>query len=304
MTSANTTTTNERVFIIGGTGNVGTKCVQVLLNKNIPVTLLSRTPEKVAALYPGVKEDALKVVQGDYDSHDVLKAAIPGHTRLFVLVHDIDRLEHIKVTLANLAYDAGIQQILDISSSSVNDPWRSTHLGYQGYLAEKAVLRAAGAGPNRTVVTLRPGRFMSNIITYDRPGQDRITDHVAPDAKQGWISPNDIGTVAALILSDDIGKHGNAVYNMLSQVVTPTERAAILTRVLGRPITYQQITPQEKFNGLSAHLGFLSFPAIYHLALLTETLTPTVTIGLPILLGGREPETLEEYLEANKHKLA
>ncbi|CAO3593007.1 unnamed protein product [Absidia cylindrospora] len=293
--------TSERVFLIGGTGNVGTKCVRELISKKIPVTLLARDPEKVSNLFPGISNDTLKVVQGDYDSHTELKAAIPGHTRLFLVVSDIEHMPTIKGTIATLAYASGIRQIVDISSLSVNDPWRSRHIGYKARLAEEAILAASEQVKGTSVVTLRPTRFMSNAIIFDRPVNGSFTDNTTHDTPQTWISTNDIGVLAANILSDDIEKHGNEVYTMVGQVFTPAQRADVFTRVLGRPISYKQVSAQERFDRLNSHITHFSFPALYDLVTFTET-NPTVSIGLPILLG-REPETFEEYLEANKQKL-
>ncbi|ORZ15360.1 hypothetical protein BCR42DRAFT_416937 [Absidia repens] len=292
---------NEHVFIIGGTGNIGTKCVRELISKKIPVTLLARNPQKVSNLFPGVSSDALKVVQGDYNSDSVLKAALPGHTRLFLLVTDIEHMGTIKGYLATLAYASGIQQIVDISSVSVNDPWRSRHIGYKARLAEEAILAASTQVKGTSVVTLRPSRFMSNTIVFDFPVNDAFIDNIPHDTPQAWISTNDIGALAASILADDIEKHGNEVYTMVSQIVTPAQRADIFTRVLGRPISYKQVSAQERFDLLKNNASHFSFSALYDLVTYIET-NPTISVGLPILLG-REPETFEEYLEPNKHKL-
>ncbi|CAO3650703.1 unnamed protein product [Cunninghamella echinulata] len=295
--------TPERVFIIGGTGNVGKKTVEDLLASKVPLTLYSRNPSKVADLFPKYYGDdkLLSVVQGDINDLIPLQAALPGHSRLFLLVHDLTNLAVLKENIAKLAYEAGVQQIVDISGIAVSFPWRTTSIGYQHYLAEKKILEFAEQANNKkSFVALRPGRFMSNLLTFDRPSVEKgVVDTASPDAGQGWISPNDIGAVAAVILQEDIQKHGNAVYEMIGDVVTPKKRTELFTAIHGRPYAYQQITALAKYQFLSSlpHLPF-SFNVVYDLCASVET-SAVVTPGISILLG-REPETLEQYIIATK----
>jgi uncharacterized protein YbjT (DUF2867 family) len=293
-------TTTERVFIIGGTGNTGTVAVRDLLAKKVPVTLYARNPDKVASLFSTTDEAALKVVQGDLQDLTPLKKALAGHTRLLLVVNDFDNMVQIKTDVAEAAYGAGIKQIVDISSLTVTDAWRSSYIGTIHQESEQVLLAAAKAHGTH-VVTLRPTRFLSNILRHDRPGPTSFVDNADPDAPQGWISPNDIGAVAAVILSDDIKKHRSAAYAMVGDVITAKQRAEIFTRVLGRPIAYHQLTVLERYNALAAHLSFFPFTGLYDLASMRDH-SPLVSRGLVILLG-RNPETFEEYVQANKQAL-
>ncbi|CAO3649830.1 unnamed protein product [Cunninghamella blakesleeana] len=297
--------TSERVFVIGGTGNVGTKATKDLLKNNVPVTLYARNPSKVNDLFPDyVNGDLLTIVQGDLNDLTPLKAALPGHTRLFLLVADLHNLATIKESIAKTAFEADVQQILDISSISVSYPWRTSYIGYAHYVAEKKILDLVEQHPEkkRSFVALRPGRFTSNILTFDRPSEKGIFDTVLPDEPQGWISPNDIGAVAAVVLQDDISKHGNAVYELIGDTVTPKRRAELFTEILdnGHTYNYQQISAAVKYQQAAPHLSsFLPFPAIYDLCTIKET-GIYVTPGISILLG-RDPETLEQYIKDNKN---
>ncbi|KAI8343008.1 hypothetical protein BC941DRAFT_410195 [Chlamydoabsidia padenii] len=291
--------TNERVFIIGGTGNTGSPAVRDLVAKHIPVTLYARTPSKAINLFSNVSGDEalFKVVQGDLSDLGPLKAALPGHTRLLLIAADIQNMVQIKKNVSEAAYAAGIQQIVDVSSHSVAYPWRSTYIGAIHTEAEKALLDTARAH-NASLVTLRPTRFMSNLINFDRPGHDSFSDVGEPHVPQGWISPNDIGALAAVVLSEDVKKHGEAVYEMIGDALSPVQRAEVFSRVFGRTITYQQVTPLERYNTLKGPLAFFPFPALYDLSIFVDEYH-TVSRGLVILLG-REPETFEDYVKANK----
>ncbi|CAO3649652.1 unnamed protein product [Cunninghamella blakesleeana] len=298
--------TSNRVFFIGGTGNVGSKAVQDLLKNQVPVTLYTRHPNKVADLFPNhMNSDLLTIVQGDLSDLTSLKEALPGHTRLFLLVTDLVNLANTKETIAKIAYEeAGVQQIIDISSISVSYPWRVTDIGYKHYLGEKKILDLVEQYPEkkRSFVALRPGRFTSNNLTFDRPTENGlIVDTVPFDKEQGWISPNDIGAIAAVILQDDISKHGNAVYELIGDTVTPKRRAELFTEILdnGHTYTYQQITPLAKYQQSVSVLTFFPFNVIFDLCTYKE-INPYVTPGISILLG-RDPETLEQYIRDNKN---
>jgi uncharacterized protein YbjT (DUF2867 family) len=287
----------ERVFIIGGTGNIGIKCVNDLLAKNIPVTLYARNPEKASAMFSHHTSNLVHILQGDLSDLSPIEQGIKGHTRLFLLVGDFSSFAKTKHTIAKYAYEAGVKQVVDISSFSVNIGWRTSAIGSHHYLGEKAVFDI----PNRGYfVALRPGRFMSNMFTTTSPVADgAIYDQCDADKAQGWISPNDIGAVAALVLSEDVEKHGDAVYNLTGDVLTSAQRAQVLSQVLGREILYKKVSPTQKYAKLmeSGH-----FPHLLALDLCDNLFledNAMVTPCIEILLG-RNPETMQEYLTANK----
>ncbi|KAF1803247.1 hypothetical protein V8B55DRAFT_1503789 [Mucor lusitanicus] len=297
MTNSSTT---ERIFIIGGTGNAGTKTVQDLVSRNISVTLYARNPSKVAELFS--ESPLIQVIHGDLADLTPLKEGLKGHTRLFLLYSNFEDFIEKKVAIAKLAYAAGIKQILDISSITAGESWRSGYIGAMHRDAEQGILNI----PNRgTLVVLRPGRFMSNILTFERPTPDGVMyDTVDASETQGWISPNDIGAVAAAVLSEDIKKHGDMVYELIGDVVTLDERSSIASRVLERPIRYQRVSTSGKYDQLMK-TGMFPHGAAYNLSASIPTVPPTTSIstGIPILIG-RDPETLEQYILSNKAYLS
>ncbi|KAI8339813.1 hypothetical protein BD560DRAFT_450776 [Blakeslea trispora] len=286
----------ERVFIIGGTGNIGVKTVNDLVANNVPVTLYARNPEKVKTTFT-TNNNLIQVVKGDYSDLSPLKEGVKGHTRLFLLVSDFSRFAEIKREIAEYAYAAGVKQIVDISSFTVDHGWRRSYLGQEHYLGEKSVLDI----PNRgKFVALRPGVFMSNLFWQSNVNTEGyICDDIPADQPQSWISPNDIGAVAAVILQGDANKYGDAVYGLHSDVVTPAERAAIFSKILGREIPYKQVTPIERYHKMVEH----HTPPPIALDMVDnlvgsdmQRVTPCIEI-----LTGKKPETLEHYLTTNKH---
>ncbi|CAO3667836.1 unnamed protein product [Umbelopsis ramanniana] len=151
----------SKVFVIGGTGGIGSQVIKELLEKNVQVTTLVRDPSKAEKMFGTVAN--LTLVQGDYNNLDGYKSSIAGHERLFLLVHS-DGMAAIKVNLSTIAYAAGVKQIIDISSASVCGPWRLSYIATAHYDSEVGILNI----PNRgKIVTLRPNQFFTNHFFSD-----------------------------------------------------------------------------------------------------------------------------------------
>ncbi|KAI8374919.1 hypothetical protein EDC96DRAFT_497291 [Choanephora cucurbitarum] len=287
---------NDRIFIIGGTGNVGSKTVKELLANNVRVTLFVRNPDKVKLLF-SEKIDLIDTVQGDYQNLEPLKDALKGYSRLFVILGMTTTHVEIKKTIADYAYDAGIKQVIDLSSAAVNMSYRSSHWTSVHYYGEKAFYEH----PKRTakVVVLRPARFMTSALwMYRIKTSGVLQDAIDADYLQDWVSTEDLGLVAATILQDDINKHGESVYTLIGDVVSGSERAAVFSQVLGQDITYHEISATERFKQLtSSGLPFefavtLSDPLMHGD---WQRVPPVIEILL-----GRKPQTFKNFIELNK----
>lgn len=101
-------TAKERIYIIGGTGNTGRPVVEGLLKAKIPVTILTRSPDKTRQMFSTGQEDddLLRVVQGDYSNHTAFKESVPGHDRLFMVTHFYGPFDvkQLKIEYAKIAY--------------------------------------------------------------------------------------------------------------------------------------------------------------------------------------------------------
>ena len=292
----------ERIFLVGATGNIGKPLVQKLLtNPKVALTLYARTPAKVQELYGDQPDGKLEIVQGAYDDQKPFKDSIAGHTRLFLLVQTpgFQGNAHTARNFAVAAYAAGVQQIVLISGFCSSMPWRSNIVTELGTNWESQI----GTIPNRkNFVTLRPAYFMSNQTGTDTltvKNYNKIVDTREADSFKPWISPNDIGELVANILQDPIEKHGDAVYEMIGDPRTLKEQAEILSRVLGREIVYEKVSEEQSYETMTKKAGMSHLLAYTFVYLSTQLEYERVTPGLSILLG-RKPETLEQWIEKNK----
>jgi hypothetical protein len=107
----------------------------------------------------------------------------------------------------------------------------------------------------------------------------------------------DISTCAVVVLSEPVEKHDRNVYELGAECLTNEQRAAIFSKVLGKPITYKQESMEDFYK---THIGFgMSHSFVYGLTQcasvdICKTTTPQVAIII-----GRPLRTLEEWLKEN-----
>src|SRR5215831_11814678 len=103
------------ILITGATGNIGTELVKRLVSKRTPIRIITRDEKKVSHLGPEVGR-----VIGDRHEPSVVQRALQDVEKVFVLPalfdndHEADRL------LINEAKNAGIRQMVLISSGAVH----------------------------------------------------------------------------------------------------------------------------------------------------------------------------------------
>jgi uncharacterized protein YbjT (DUF2867 family) len=163
----------ERVFVIGASGNIGIGVVRGLIKKGIDTTAYVRSEEKAKDLFKDeLTTGHLAIVVGTYSSVDIYSKAIQGHTRLFFLVGETGSkptsMKQIKETFSKIAYEKNVRQIVDLSSASVTTLGKQGIIGYVHTTAEEKLWALAEENPEqRSLVVLRPAMFMSNLLHFD-----------------------------------------------------------------------------------------------------------------------------------------
>ncbi|KAI9261559.1 hypothetical protein BDA99DRAFT_511743 [Phascolomyces articulosus] len=207
-------------------------------------------------------------------------------------------MTEIKIQIGKKAYASGIQQIVDLSVQTL--PWRIYQLTLHHQEAERALFDLPERKQQQgRLVSLRPGNFMTNMYYSSDiiQTEDMFMEELDPEERQEWVSPWDIGLVAARILMDPVEKHGDVAYELIGDVISPQQRATMFSDVLGRPIHYEQVDSQVIYD-MFIRLGF---DHTFAFSVSTYSANnPTVSRGLKILLG-RQPESVKEWLKKNKH---
>ncbi|NRD50581.1 NmrA family NAD(P)-binding protein [Corallococcus exiguus] len=239
-------------------GNIGRPLVEKLLKAGRQVTIISRTPEKVADL---VKQGA-KVVQGSIEEQATLDAALVGAEALFWLSPPAIRPDFQDWAKANGKMAAervkahGVKRVVILSSVGAQ-----SGAGTGPVSVLKPIEEAfQAAAPN--VVSLRAGFFMENLLR-DVQGLAKAGAlfSASPETKAfPMVATADIAAKAAEVLLDPswtghryVGVHG-------PKDLTYPEVASILTQVLGQPVKYVRVGLEDLRNGMTG-AGMPAFAA-------------------------------------------
>ncbi|CAF3990849.1 unnamed protein product [Rotaria sordida] len=296
----------ERVFVTAASGNIGIGVVRGLIKKGIDTTAYVRDEQKAKDLFKDeLNTGYLKFVVGTYSSIDVFTEAIRGHTRLFLLVAAAGNkpasMSQIKGTFGKIAFEQGVRQIVDLSSACVSSYGKKGIIGYMHTAAEEKLWTLADENPEQcSLVILRPGSFMSNHFMSDVhhiKHSNKIVSCGSPSSTVTWIDTKDISDCAVVVLSESVEKHDRNVYDMGADALSNEQRAAVFSKVLGKPIIYEQQSMEDFYKTL---IGFGTPHSLaYNFALVSskdicETTTPQIAIII-----GRPLRTLEDWLREN-----
>ena len=291
-----------RILVTGATGNVGRAVLQQLLEAGQPVraavTNLERAgwqPKFSAQLETGQLQLA-RLEFGDVRSYE---AAFAGVGACFLMrppaVSDIKRLI-LPAIDAGVALGVRRWAFLSLQGAQRNPV--VPHRAVEKYLEQ------LGKSDALEYTFLRASFFMQNLSTTHREDIARLGDIFIPagSGKTAFIDVRDIAAVAvkALTSSDTdlerLGLHNAGVELTSAEALTYAEVAAIMTRVLGRTITYSNPSPLA----FGLHLKKQGAPLAQILVM--EALYTFAKLGLAGNLTGevqrilgRVPITLEQF---------
>lgn len=148
---------------------------------------------------------------------------------------------------------------------------------------------------------LRPADFMQNLETVHRD-DIRLRDRIAVPAGRGasaFVDVADLGAVAAKVLTED--GHVGQGYSLIGpEALDFAQVAAVMTRVLGRPIRYDPPSIPRFIHQRMAQGDPLGITLVMTVLYTVQRLgrAAEVTADLPRLLG-RPPGDLHAYVARN-----
>jgi uncharacterized protein YbjT (DUF2867 family) len=220
-------------LITGSTGNIGRPLVEQLHKEGHDVRALVRDASR-ADLLP----DGIEIAVGNLDDADSVVAALRGVDSVFLL-HAGPGTTQTQIMI-DAARSAEVNRIVLLSSIGA----RLIPLG--GFIpatlaAREDLLLASGLD----VTYLRPNGLMSNALSWADAirKENRVVDATDPGT-QPVVDPDDIGRVAALVLTEDdhVG-HGYILNG--PEALTAREQVEILADVLGRTLDFVDVTPEQ-----------------------------------------------------------
>jgi (4-alkanoyl-5-oxo-2,5-dihydrofuran-3-yl)methyl phosphate reductase len=228
------------ILVTGATGNIGAELVKQLAATAKPLRVVTRNETKVSHLDPRIER-----VIGDLHDPSVVRKAVQGVERIFLLPFLFDSDHAPERLLLEEAKKAGVKHVVMISSGAV----RLDVKGIARLHREKEQLVQDSGIP---WTFLRPGAFMSNVLQWipTIKSQSKVFNPTA-DGKSAPISPSDIASVAALAMTAN-GHEGQAYEVTGAQLLSVHDQVRILSNVLNRPIQCVDIPIEAGLENLRA----------------------------------------------------
>ncbi|MEU8459623.1 NAD(P)H-binding protein [Streptomyces sp. NPDC029003] len=212
------------ILVTGGRGAVARALTSLLTARGTPFRLGSRERGTPGAVHCDLSDPA------------TFRAALSGVRSVFLYAEASAAEAFVKE-----AVTAGVEHVVLLSSSSVLGPDPAGNPLSAGHLAvEQALL----ASPLRTTL-LRPGSFASNALSWSRPLKSGRPVHLPyPDSHCDPVHEADIAEAALAVLTDPA--LGGGAHTLTGpQSLTFAAQLEIVGSVLGRPVSFAAITPEE-----------------------------------------------------------
>jgi len=227
-----------KFLITGATGDTGGYTVRQLLEKNHAVRVLAHRPDQRSEQ---LRELGAEVVFGDLLDFDSVRAALSGVQRAYFCYPISPGLVQATAQFAQAAKEAGAEVIVNMSQISARSDAKS-EAACQHWLSERVF-----DWSQVPTVHLRP-TFFAEWLLYLAPmiRQGKILAPFTTTGRHAPVAAEDQARVIVAILQNPTA-HAGKTYPLFGAVEhTLPEIAAIVSRVIGKEVTYQQV-PIEQY---------------------------------------------------------
>jgi uncharacterized protein YbjT (DUF2867 family) len=274
-------------LITGATGEVGSRVVKHLLERNIRPRALVRSEERARGLF-GNRVD---IYVGDLADPVSMRQAITG-TDIIYLVNVGPQIPQRDEAAARICKEEGVRRIVKLSSLDVD------HGLAIGAWHEKGEAAIRETGILYTFV--RPTGFMSNLLAWAWAVKDEgIVRSSTAGGRRPFIHPNDIAAVSvAALLNDEYAGQFLAITGPES--LSFEEVTAMIAEAIGKPLECRAISDEEARERYSKVSGSPEETEA-HVALwraIREGRLSFTTDGVERVLG-RKPITIRRWISEN-----
>jgi uncharacterized protein YbjT (DUF2867 family) len=220
------------VILVTTAGKVGSEAVRLLRQQDLPVRVLVRDPAKVKALADAGAEIAV----GDLEVAASIDQAMAGVTSV-VLVSPAVPAQELNVVRS--AARAGVGHVVKATSKASADSPIARRRG-------QAEIEAGLAASGLSHTLLRSNAYMQNVLAL-APAIAKASSFgsSAGQGRTGMVDTRDVAAVAAAIAASPAGHAGQTYWLTGPELISNYDVAAVLSRLLGRTITYRELTFEE-----------------------------------------------------------
>jgi uncharacterized protein YbjT (DUF2867 family) len=232
------------ILVTAATAPVGRSIVEQLVAAGRNVRALTRDPNNVGL--PGGAE----VVAGDLADPESLSVAFKGVSAVFLLA----AVPGFAPAFLKAAKEAGVRRIVFQSSGAVDDTVdiQSNDIAAFHHDIEREI---RNSGLEWTFLRLEVASADALQWAFDVPGQLKAGDVVRGpygQAQGSPIHPADFAAVAIAALTED--EHAGKIYHLTGQQsLTHVEQVQLIGEALGRPLRYEELSPEEARKAISPY---------------------------------------------------
>jgi uncharacterized protein YbjT (DUF2867 family) len=238
------------ILVTGATGNNGAELVKRL--SVIGATFRAMIRSQGDRARPALQ--GVECVEADFDDPATVRGALEGVEQAFLVTNSSERAERQQLAFVEAARAARLRHIVYLSQlhSAVASTVR--------FLRYHAVVENAISASGIAFTFLRPNLYMQGLLGFRSSivSQGRFFAP-AGDARVSAVDVRDIAEVAALALTQS-GHEGRTYDISGPQALTHFEMASLLSKVLGRPITYVDV-PEAAMRDILLGLGMPAWQA-------------------------------------------
>ena len=220
------------MILVTTAGKVGSETARLLRDRDVPVRVLVRDPAKAAAL----AEAGVEIASGDLGVPASIDEAMNGVSGV-VLVSPAVPAQELNVVAS--AARAGVGHVVKATSKAGAD----SPIARRRWQTEiEAGLAAAGI-PH---TLLRSNAYMQNVLALAPAIATTSTfGSCAGQGRTGLVDARDVAAVAAEIIASPAAHAGKTYWLTGPELLPNYDVAAALSKLLGRTITYQELTFEQ-----------------------------------------------------------
>jgi uncharacterized protein YbjT (DUF2867 family) len=223
------------------TGKQGGATARSLAGKGFHLRGMTRRPDSEPAR--AVKELGIDIVAGDLNDEESLKRAVDGAWGVYAVQNTwepgVEGEEAQGHRLARVARAAGVEHYVYASVGSAHRQTGIPHFDNKARVED--TVRSLGF-PSYTIV--RPVFFMENLTSPWFLNGDKLLAGMKPTTPLQMIAVEDIGKYGALAFAQ-AARVKNRAFDIAGDTATMPEAARVLSKALGRTITFVEIPLEE-----------------------------------------------------------
>ena len=271
------------MILVTTAGKVGSETARLLRDRDVPVRVLVRDPAKAAAL----AEAGVEIASGDLGVPASIDEAMNGVSGV-VLVSPAVPAQELNVVASAARAGAG-HVVKATSKASAGSP-----IARRRWQTEIEAGLAATGIPH---TLLRSNAYMQNVLMLAPAIATTSTfGSAAGQGRTGLVDARDVAAVAAEIITSPAAHAGKTYWLTGPELLSNYDVAAVLSKLLGRTITYRELTFEENKDamiraGVPAQIAEMNAQAF---SLTADGDAEWVTQDVPSLLG-RPARSFEQF---------